>query len=246
MAGDAGADTAGGWRLDMNEETLIAILHRAAERLREAGLPVELAERMEGLATQVRHPCVVAVVGRVKVGKSTFVNALLGEDLAKVGTTETTATINYFTYGQPRPRAPRPLSLAWREGHRGEQGVSGRLARERPRDPAAGGWHRPSGVPLAQPSVAPDHAGGHAGYRGRGGRAPGSDGGVHAAEQPAARPPRPGHQAARRHGGCCHLSRWPGSQGHGSGVLAGVCRDHRWAIERTERHRCPVEDRAAA
>jgi hypothetical protein len=27
-------------------------------------------ERMEGLAKQVHEPCVVAVVGRVKVGKS--------------------------------------------------------------------------------------------------------------------------------------------------------------------------------
>ncbi len=35
-------------------------------------------------------------VVRVKVGKSTFASALLGEDLAKNGTTEDT---NYFTYG---------------------------------------------------------------------------------------------------------------------------------------------------
>jgi GTPase Era involved in 16S rRNA processing len=59
---------------------------------------VELGEWMEGLVKQVYQPCVVAVVGRVKVGKSTFVNALLGEDLPKVGSTETTATTNYFTY----------------------------------------------------------------------------------------------------------------------------------------------------
>ena len=38
----------------------------------------------------------VAVAGRVKVGKGTFVNALLGEGLAKVGTAETATTINYF------------------------------------------------------------------------------------------------------------------------------------------------------
>src|SRR5215210_9322909 len=69
---------------------------------------------MEGLAKQVHEPCVVAVVGRVKVGKSTFVNALLGEDLAKVGTTETTATINYFAYGQPDP--DQPVRCHWRGG----------------------------------------------------------------------------------------------------------------------------------
>jgi len=100
----------------MNElqEKLAAILRWAAEQLREAGLPVELADRMEGLAKQVYQPCVVAVVGRVKVGKSTFVNALLRQDLAKVGTTETTATINYFTYGKPDP--DRPVRCHWGSG----------------------------------------------------------------------------------------------------------------------------------
>jgi len=58
---------------------------------------------------------VVAVVGQVKVGKSTFVNALLGGNLAKVGTTETTATINYFTHGNP-PDAAKPVRCHWRGG----------------------------------------------------------------------------------------------------------------------------------
>ncbi len=96
------------------QDKLDKILRRAAQRLRGAGLPVELTERMEGLAKQVHEPCVVAVVGRVKVGKSTFVNALLGEDLAKVGTTETTATINYFVYGDSNPDFP--VRCYWRGG----------------------------------------------------------------------------------------------------------------------------------
>ena len=96
------------------QENLVLALRLSAERLRETGLPVELAERMDKLAGQVYEPCVVAVVGKVKVGKSTFVNALLGEDLAKVGTTETTATINYFTYGDPDPE--RPVRCHWRSG----------------------------------------------------------------------------------------------------------------------------------
>lgn len=95
-------------------ESLVAILQDAARRLREANLPAELAERMEELHRQVYQPCVVAVAGRVKAGKSTFVNALLGEDLAKVGTTETTATINYFTYGDPDPECP--VRCHWRGG----------------------------------------------------------------------------------------------------------------------------------
>jgi len=101
-------------------KNLVKTLRRAAERLRGAGLPPRLGERMESLANQVDQPCVVAVVGRVKVGKSTFVNALLGEDLAKVGTTETTATINHFSYLNPvhndyDPR--RPVRCHWRGGN---------------------------------------------------------------------------------------------------------------------------------
>ena len=97
------------------QENLAAVLRWAAKRLRGAELPGELAERMERLAEQVHQPCLVAVAGRVKVGKSTFVNALLGEDLAKVGTTETTATINYFSHGQPL-NPDRPVRCHWRGG----------------------------------------------------------------------------------------------------------------------------------
>jgi hypothetical protein len=72
---------------------------------------------MEGLAEQVRQPCTVAVVGQVKVGKSTFVNALLRGDFAKVGSTETTATINYFSYVSPEGYdADRPVRCYWRGG----------------------------------------------------------------------------------------------------------------------------------
>src|SRR5205807_1356977 len=70
----------------------------------------------EQLTTQVYEPAMVAVVGQVKVGKSSFINALLGADLAKVGQSETTATINQFRYG--KATAERPVRVVWRgEGH---------------------------------------------------------------------------------------------------------------------------------
>ena len=59
---------------------LVEVLRHTAERLHKAGLPNELTLQMEQLATEAPQPCVVAVVGRVKAGKSTFINALLGED----------------------------------------------------------------------------------------------------------------------------------------------------------------------
>lgn len=89
-------------------------LAQAARRIRETHLSAELAIGFEKLAAQVNEPCVVAVVGRVKAGKSTFINALLGEDLAKVGVTETTATINFFRYGNPDQH--RPVCCHWRGG----------------------------------------------------------------------------------------------------------------------------------
>ncbi len=97
------------------KERLVQTLARCAVRLREAGLPGEAAADLERLAGQVDQPCVLAVVGRMKAGKSTFVNALLGEDVATVGTTETTATINHFRYGNPAdPERPVRCRLARR------------------------------------------------------------------------------------------------------------------------------------
>jgi hypothetical protein len=97
------------------KERLVQTLERGAARLREARLPGELAVALERLAGQVDLPCVLAVVGRMKAGKSTFVNALLREDVAKVGTTETTATINRFRYGNPAD-PERPVRCRWRGG----------------------------------------------------------------------------------------------------------------------------------
>ena len=79
-------------------ETLI----KAIEQLRGIHVPDGYVMQMENLIKQLDETCVVAVVGRVKAGKSTFVNALLGaDDLAPVGVTEKTATINYFRWGTP-------------------------------------------------------------------------------------------------------------------------------------------------
>lgn len=98
------------------QQRLYELLQDTAERLRESRLPCDMAMQMERLAGQVEQPWEVAVVGRVKAGKSTFINALLGaeDELAKVGATETTATINYFRYGQPDPA--KPVRCYWRNG----------------------------------------------------------------------------------------------------------------------------------
>lgn len=48
----------------------------------------------------IDRPCELAIIGTVKAGKSSFINALLGEDLAVVNVTEATATINFFKYAE--------------------------------------------------------------------------------------------------------------------------------------------------
>jgi len=46
------------------------------------------------------RPLLVTVMGEYNAGKSTFVNALLGEEVAPMGVTPTTATINLLKYGR--------------------------------------------------------------------------------------------------------------------------------------------------
>jgi Tfp pilus assembly protein PilF/GTP-binding protein EngB required for normal cell division len=48
------------------------------------------------------RPLLVAVMGEFSTGKSTFVNALIGEPVAPMGVTPTTATINLLKYGEQR------------------------------------------------------------------------------------------------------------------------------------------------
>ena len=71
--------------------------------------------RLDVLSERASMPCELAIAGRVKAGKSSFLNALLGEKLAMVGTTETTATINYFKYGVPKDQE-HPVLVVWEDG----------------------------------------------------------------------------------------------------------------------------------
>lgn len=83
--------------------------------------------RFKRLRDEADMPCVLAVAGKVKAGKSSFLNALLGVDLAMVGTTETTATINYFRY--PRPdeeiNPEKPVVVHWNDGRPPEKQTIG-------------------------------------------------------------------------------------------------------------------------
>ena len=64
-----------------------------------------LAPEVARILESLDRPLLVAVMGEFNTGKSTFVNALLGEPVAPMGITPTTATINILKYGaQPAGR----------------------------------------------------------------------------------------------------------------------------------------------
>lgn len=64
---------------------------------------------------ELDEPCELAIAGRVKAGKSSFINSLLGENLAVVDATEATATINVFRYGTPKDDE-HPVKVVWKNG----------------------------------------------------------------------------------------------------------------------------------
>jgi len=69
-------------------------------------------------ASDFDQPLLVTVMGEFSSGKSTFVNAFIGEDVALTGVTPTTATINVVKYGRERGgrilyRDGRAESLTW-------------------------------------------------------------------------------------------------------------------------------------
>lgn len=73
----------------------------------------------ERLRRKLLQPCVLAVGGKVKAGKSSFINALLGKQLAKVGELETTSTINMFRHiseAEPGYSPERPVRVVWENG----------------------------------------------------------------------------------------------------------------------------------
>lgn len=97
------------------EERTLAILNRSTEIIRELPGSARWLDEIAALKLQVFSPCKLAVGGRVKAGKSTFINTLLGEDLALVGETEATATINQFVYGKPANPAC-PVKVVYKDG----------------------------------------------------------------------------------------------------------------------------------
>tara|TARA_Y100001934_G_C12380741_1_gene792224 strand:+ start:3050 stop:4720 length:1671 start_codon:yes stop_codon:yes gene_type:complete len=60
----------------------------------------DLSGSVSQLTDIADSPFTVAVVGQMRSGKSSLLNAIVGKDLAITGVNETTATINWFKWGQ--------------------------------------------------------------------------------------------------------------------------------------------------
>ena len=94
---------------------LAAYLERVVARRRELG---HLVGDVARAAANLDQPLLVTVMGEFSSGKSSFVNAFIGSDVAPTGITPTTATINVVRYGRERggrivTRDGATLELAW-------------------------------------------------------------------------------------------------------------------------------------
>jgi hypothetical protein len=79
------------------------LIERTAELIASGIAMVPEASRAElvELEHRLREPVRLAVVGRVNAGKSTLVNALLGQRVAPTDVSECTRLVTWFHYGQP-------------------------------------------------------------------------------------------------------------------------------------------------
>lgn len=62
----------------------------------------EFQQIISNLRTNINEPFLFVVVGEVKSGKSSFINALLGEDICKVDAAPITDTVQQIVYGEKR------------------------------------------------------------------------------------------------------------------------------------------------
>jgi hypothetical protein len=80
------------------------LAERVAELIYRAQgyVPEKVGGELKQLEERLREPVRVAVVGRVKAGKSTLVNALLGQVVAPTDVSECTKAVTWFRYGHPQ------------------------------------------------------------------------------------------------------------------------------------------------
>ncbi len=85
----------------MLREQAEAAFREATQLAADGALPPALRQVVENHARLLDAPIRVAIAGRIKAGKSTLTNALLGEELVATGSLELTFNVNWLRYGNP-------------------------------------------------------------------------------------------------------------------------------------------------
>lgn len=80
------------------------LLERVAELIAfgQRTLSAPAHAELDELSRRIREPVRIAIVGRVKAGKSTLVNALLAQRVAPTDVSECTRVVTWFHYGHPQ------------------------------------------------------------------------------------------------------------------------------------------------
>jgi predicted GTPase len=86
-------------------------LHSLAEIIRDLGGDTQAIAILENLIASLKDPFVFVVVGEVNVGKSTFLNALFGQDFSRTGIMPTTDKILFFKHGSHPQVVPITATL---------------------------------------------------------------------------------------------------------------------------------------
>ena len=92
------------------------LLNNAQRLCRDCPEAKELLTTLEEMRRRLDLPLRVAVVGIMKAGKSTFLNALMGADILYTGNLETTYTVGWFQYGE-KPS----ITVCFRDGEKKEE-----------------------------------------------------------------------------------------------------------------------------
>ena len=96
--------------LTRQQAELVALERRLVVQVRDAlaaadGSRADL-ERLTQLVTEMDELFLLVVAGEYNAGKSTFINALLGDEVFAMGDLPTTRVISILRYGEPRPPEP--------------------------------------------------------------------------------------------------------------------------------------------
>ena len=116
--------------LEATRERLIRALYELADTLSHIEESREAARRLQEIASDLEEMFfLIAVIGEFNAGKSTLINALLGEPLLETGITPTTEAIELIRYREvaqrrPEPAPEQPGIRIWAHPHTGGAGVA--------------------------------------------------------------------------------------------------------------------------